>query len=380
MVLDPRFGDRSLEDVAAEIQETLLWFLWPKMLRDGSSPPAMRFVVEVQGERLQLPEPEAFPPLDLFVEAYRAVKNRAGHVMEIISERPAQLLGHCAIRRGFRGERTPLVHPDESIIPHASSHIALMRPVELVVKYIEGTSLPSEAHEWAGVFICSEQPDVEQAFADAEPPAHDDWIPDKMPKGWPKTYVRVALSRLRQLAASYAYPNQSAGGVESDQPSLAKAADRLGEYIPFFTPGTGNGRSGAAGGGGGRGGRSGGRGGRGAGAASWRVGEPRFLSLEAGPAGGEAVFEVHITNGGQSPLNVTATPAVIIDGALTDAADAGEESVGFLACEDENGSLIQPHPTFAVAAGVQADFRIRVAVPGEAAVGVRVASSEGLAP
>jgi hypothetical protein len=34
-------------------------------------------------------------------------------------------------------------------------HIALMRPVELVVKYLEGNPLPDARLEWAGVFIAA---------------------------------------------------------------------------------------------------------------------------------------------------------------------------------------------------------------------------------
>lgn len=150
-----------------------------------------------------------------------------------------------------------------------------MRPVELVMKYIEGTHLQSDTVEWAEVFICDDDPVVEQAFVDAEPPAHDDWIPDKMPKSWAKTFVRVALARLKYLAASYAYPASSSTCGASEQPPLAKAADLLGSCMPAIG-GTGGG-SRDRGNGGGSGGRGGGR--------SWRISEPRFVALQEGATG-----------------------------------------------------------------------------------------------
>ncbi|WP_410219488.1 hypothetical protein [Paracoccus sp. (in: a-proteobacteria)] len=192
----------------------------------------MNIEVELNGELLPLPAPQNFPPLDLFVEAYRAVNGRGPNLNKIASERPIQHLGLCSIRRGFRRPRQYLCAPTESILPATSAHIAIMRPVELVVKYIEGTHLPGDITEWAGVFICDDDPIVEQAFADAEPPAHDDWIPDKMPKSRAKTFVRVALARLKYLAASYAYPASSSTAGASEQPPLAKAADLLGNCMP----------------------------------------------------------------------------------------------------------------------------------------------------
>ena len=80
-----------------------------------------------------------------------------------------------------------------------------MRPAELVVKYLEGPALPTDSVEYGGVFICDEE--VEEAFAAAEPPAHDDWIPDNL-TGRDKTFVRVALRRIRDTVNEYAAPAQ----------------------------------------------------------------------------------------------------------------------------------------------------------------------------
>lgn len=361
-ILDPELDDRSLEEVAGEIQETLLWFLWPKMLDNGRGP-AIRFSLEVDGSEVAIPHPETFPPLDLFIEAYRAVKAEGGDLHTITCERPARILGHCAIRRGYRGRRTPLIDPEESIIPEASAHIALMRPVELVVKYIEGTALPSEEHEWAGVFICSRDREIEESFVAAEPPAHDDWIPNQLPKGWPKRFVNVALSRLTSLARTYAYPDLETVAPSSDQPSLARAADRLGQLLPFGSVDDGAGAPG------GRGATGTSRGG-----SRWRVSEPRFHSLEEGSNGAEAVFEVDLTNASASLLRVKALPAAIIDGKLAPPEESGL-AVAFICWEDTDGWIMQADALLAVPSGDGGTYRMRIRVPDEAAVGVRLEAS-----
>jgi hypothetical protein len=240
-----------------------------------------------------------------------------------------------------------------------------------VVKYIEGTPLPSEAHEWAGVFICSDDREVEQAFADAEPPAHDDWIPDKMPRGWAKTYVRVALSRLRQLASSYVYPDLD---VESDatvQPSLARAADRLGELIPFAAALQDRPTGGQSPGG------PGGSGARGTARRDWQVGEPRFVSLEQGAEGGEALFEVDVANHGSPSLRITAEPTAVIDGSLAGDDEMGDFLVPLIGWEAIDGTFVQSAKTLPVPAGTQTAYRIRVGVPDEAAVGIRLRVTDG---
>lgn len=357
-VLDPDTDDLPLEDVAARVIETLLWFLWPKMIAGNDGHPPIRFQVEVDGDPIEIPHPESFPPLDLLVEAYRAVKARSANVEEIWSERPVRLLGHLATSRGFRRDRIHLTDPDDSLIPHSCSHIALMRPVELVVRYEEGTALPSEAHEWAGVFICDDDREVEQAFADAEPPAHDDWIPDKMPKGWGKTFVRVALRQIRAIASTFALPDPGAAGGVSPQPSLAWAADRMGAFIPFLSqPAIGGTRSG------------------GNPRARWRVSSPRFHTLEEGSGGGEAIFELEVMNGTTGALSIHATPCLVIDGALAEASEAGELDDRFLGWEDIEGASVRAERTLVVAPGTQGTYHARVAVPDDAAIGLRVTTA-----
>ena len=106
-----------------------------------------------------------------------------------------------------------------------------MRPVELVVKYLAGDAFPDKRLEWAGVFIASAEHEVERAFANSEPPAHDDWIPHNLPKGPAKTFVNMALQRIKYLATSMGDIEQAPVATSSSGPPLARLAGKLGQRL-----------------------------------------------------------------------------------------------------------------------------------------------------
>jgi hypothetical protein len=107
-----------------------------------------------------------------------------------------------------------------------------MRPAELVVKYLTGDRLPSENTEWGGIFMCSEEQEVEQAFAAAEPPAHDDWDPRSLPDGdTKKTYVRVAMRRIKQCIAEVTGTLSVTPDDDGERASLGLVADSLGALL-----------------------------------------------------------------------------------------------------------------------------------------------------
>lgn len=217
------------------IIEALLWNFWPRMMK--STPPERRFQVEVEveGRRLDLPSPEDFPPLDLYSLAMNRIRS-GKDCTPVHSQRPAKLLGTMAIQKGFRGQRYRLV-PDGSIIPEKACHIALMRPVELVVKYLEGPPLPNESLEWGGVFRVSDEEEVERAFAESEPPAHDDWCASNLPDRRQRTFVNVALRELKRKAQEMA--DIDSGRVPEGEAStpLARVADRLGRILDSLADG-----------------------------------------------------------------------------------------------------------------------------------------------
>jgi hypothetical protein len=234
MMLDYEVEDESLHSIGNRIVEGLLWSFWPRMMRDTPEDKKFTCRVLVGDEELQVPEPEEFPPLDLFCHAMQVARRGEGDGFRPVAcQRPIRHLGNLAIRTGLRAQRRRLT--DESLFPVSSHHIALMRPVELVVKYLAGSPFPDDRFEWAGVFLADDDDEVERAFAEAEPPAHDDWVPAKMQKGHAKTFVKVALDRLQLAGVEMGSTGGGRADAASDGPPLARVAGRLGSALVGVT-------------------------------------------------------------------------------------------------------------------------------------------------
>ena len=298
MIIDPFLDEEKLGDLGGRIAERILFFFWPRMMTAAPKERRLAVKLEIDGQDVKLPKPEDFPPLDLFCKAMERARQRGADVDVIASERPAKQLGHLAIEKGYRAKRDRLV-VSESIFPNQSAHIAVMRPVELVVKYVEGTPYPSEALEWAGVFLVSDEDEVEQAFAAAEPPAHDDWEPKSMPAGRAKTFVSVALRRIRDKAHSVVQLGElpvPGGSVATG--SLAHVSDRLGLML-------GGGATGGAG--------AKPRGGGTRGLQKPHVSRPRFVRLGYGEQGPIAVFEFSVA-GVPADTLIHLSPELAMDG------------------------------------------------------------------
>lgn len=355
MIIDPYQDNGDTGSLADDMVESVLWNFWPRMA--ASTPPERKLEIriEFEGKEIAIPVPEEFPPLDLFCSAmdeYRKISSRNIHCRS-----PTKELGTLKIRRGFCSARSRLAARECSIIPSQASHIALMRPVELVVKYLEGTPFPDRRFEWAGIFVCSDDPEVEGAFAKSEPPTHDDWIPDILPTRREKTFVNTALRNIRQAAEAYAAPSIQPGKNPADGPSLARTAALMGRLLEGIThekPQHGSGKSSI---------RKG-----------THVTPISFRSLELGEEGAPvAVFETVLHNDGSDPtLVVTAEPFLVADGGAIRDEDLPDDfmpevleiSLPEAGISGDNNSL-----RVGKAAGT---IEVRVRGPKEAAVGLKI--------
>lgn len=354
MILAPHFGEST--DVAGDLLESVLWNFWPRMTQDTARDRKLTVNLTVDGETVRVPPPEEFPPLDLFADALKKARSGEG-VKEIKSQRPARFLGNLSIRKGLKADRHPVALRSGTSMPQQASHIALMRPVELVVKYLEGDPYPDKRFEWAGVFICSDEDEVERAFAEAEPPAHDDWIPDMLPSGYGKRYVNVALKHLKEAAKTHANPIVNGARREDRGPSLAKTAGLMGRLLDKSSS-QGPGRSTSS---------------RTAGGTRKKraISSPRFVGLQLDEHLGKvAVFEADLTNDGGAPdLVVVAEPHLVMDGGATDIAGVPVDFKGNISLlalgnnEVEGGRLHVGTEDGKIVCAIQ--------MPNEAAVGVR---------
>ena len=353
MILCPQIDNDC--DLGLELIETVLWNFWPRMCNTTPAERKLSIRIEVDGTELTLPAPEQFPPLDLFASALNDA--RSGKDCSLISsQRPQMELGQLAIRKGLCTSRHPAALRPESRVPRQSAHIALMRPVELVVKYVEGEAFSDHRFEWAGVFICSGEEEVEAAFADAEPPAHDDWIPDMLPKGRKKTFVNVALKRLTDAARTFANPLQAGAASGERGPSLASTATTMGRMLDSSS-GRGPARKRSSSGGGKR--------------KSVSISRPRFLGLEMHEGVPTAVFEADFVNGTSSTdLRLRAEPYLVIDGAASSSEDLPFEydarvSMISLGKEASAGPVLAP-------GDAQGRVLCHVPVPSEGAIGLKL--------
>lgn len=359
MIIDPRIDDeKSLEP---ELIEALLWNFWPRMTASTPEERRLSIRVELDGRTLQVPRPEDFPPLDLFARALADLrKGSEGSVEPVHSQRPRKHLGKLAIKRGLRGARQFPATLEYSAFQRQSAMIALMRPVELVVRYIPGESFPDQRFEWSGVFICSDEEDVEAAFALAEPPAHDDWIPDSLPKGPERTWVNVALRKLHERAREYALPDTASPEDGEAGPSLARTAARMGRLLGS-TSASGPGKKQKSP----NGKRS---------RQARAVSTPTFACLEQDSEGKPlAVFVATLTNDGKKPgLRVKAEPQLIMDGGTTFTNGLGPEyniTVDAISLPDAGLDAVGDSLYVGEHAG---KLEIRIGMPPLAAAGVRM--------
>lgn len=300
MVIDPSLEDGDDATLVKRIITCVLMNFWPRMC--ASTPDYKRLTLEVyvEGEAIGVPCPEEFPPLDLYSQALASLKKNSDCESVTRYKKP---VGRLCFKKGLKCGRHELAMVDESGVLQGSSHIALMRPVELIVRYLPGQPFADERFEWAGAFICSENDDVESAFADSEPPTHDDWVPENLHTGEPRALVKFVMQKLKSYANEYALPPSKIAASESSSPSLAATANKMGRFLSqVATRGPG------------RQVRPSTRLGK---ASRIRIAPPEFVGLSIGEDGSKvATFKAELFNDGSRPdLGISVSPRLVADGA-----------------------------------------------------------------
>jgi hypothetical protein len=356
MILDPCVGEDPDDLIVGRIIENLLYFFWPRMTADTSPTRKINVSVELDGKEVQVPAPEYFPPLDLFCKAIKKIRSNDPSVQVISSQRPIKRLGSLVIEKGMKGQRVPLVGSN-SVFPTQSAHIAVMRPVELVVKYFEGQPLLHEDLEWAGVFIVDSDNDVERAFASAEPPAHDDWQPKMLlERSSERTYVNVALREIKKAAMNAADGGREEIAPGSDGPSLASLSDALGSFLGDNAEG--GARPTSRKGGGTR--KSGGR-----------LSRPFFIGLEE--SGGRKAARFGMTaSAGRNRLQVSFEPGLLIDGRFLSESEVDSHRRPSVLSIREKRSLADFEGRVIDISEEGGDYEIVVAIPDDCAGSLRV--------
>jgi hypothetical protein len=232
LILDPQLGGESPEKSADLLARAVVQNLWPKLLAEQSGRSRMNITVQLDGTPIELPSIEQHPRLSGHAQCLLAVRAaQAGSVPEALPlkypvkmkeiwlKKPVKLLGHLALTR----------YPMPSRTEQPSHSIAFMRQAELVVQYFERQQLDVEGFQWAGVF--KPVADVDDSFALAEPPAHDDWVPQAVQQKSRRREVRVALVRIREAADNYLSPRRPSVTNSEAPPSAAHVGDMLADLL-----------------------------------------------------------------------------------------------------------------------------------------------------
>ncbi|MDN5896547.1 MAG: hypothetical protein L0H93_21315 [Nocardioides sp.] len=235
LVLDPDLGIGSPQETADSIAAAALWHLWPKMVEAGAGRTQMLVETLLNGEAVSPVTPRDHSLFAGFSDCLHQVRsvqsggsytplfNTSTH--EVWLGKPRTLLGHLALTRyPFRAEAS--LEDDIAVFPGPAHHVALMRhDAELVVKYVQGEALNSPGFQWAGVF--KPVADTDNSFAEAEPPAHDDWCPAAIVDKTKRRQVNVALREIKSLVADFLGPVNIGAANQATGRSVAALADEL---------------------------------------------------------------------------------------------------------------------------------------------------------
>ena len=233
LILDPELSGESPEKNVTLLTDAVVRNLWPKLLADQTGRPRMNIAVQLNGIPIELPSIEHHPVLSGHAQCLLAVRAvQAGSdlsalslkypvtVQEIWLKRPMKLLGHLGLTR----------YPFPSRTGFPSHAVTLMRhQAELVVRSSERQELDVEGFQWAGVF--KPVADVDDSFALAEPPAHDDWVSRAIQDKNKRSEVRMALIRIREAADAFLLPRKASLGNSEEPPSAAHVGDMLADLL-----------------------------------------------------------------------------------------------------------------------------------------------------
>jgi len=229
LILAPQFGGESPEDDIDMLVDAIVWNLWPKLMVDQNGRSRMKIRLQLNGQDVEIPPVEAHESLSGHVDCLRAVRalQSGGDVStlgltlpltwhEVRSERPRKLLGHLALTR----------YPVPPGAEEPSQWVTLMRnQAELVVTYFSRAPLDVDGFQWAGVFKPAAE--VDDSFALAEPPAHDDWVAKGVQDKAKRRHVNIALDRVKSMTDAFIRPTDASPVSDEPLRSAAVAGDAL---------------------------------------------------------------------------------------------------------------------------------------------------------
>jgi hypothetical protein len=288
--------------------DTLLLHLWPKMV-SPTGPLAMHLTVEDEACAVPAPSVDRHPVYGMFASALLVARDRGGAVgaRRIQLQRPQVVTGTLGLEVGPPPSATVIADDElgiqKAIFDEGVHHVALMRPSELVVRYLDVPNARHDGRQWAGVFICDDHPEVRDAFARSEPPAHDDWVPDRIDDKRARRLVHQTVNKYIPDSVRAAFDT---GGrdteLSEDMTSLAAAADA---FARAFLSGQGTAPAPENGGL---------TGPRPRGHLAFRMGRPTLVRLSIEDRGKVATYQLDVAGVPRAGIRIRTSASVVVDG------------------------------------------------------------------
>ena len=251
LVIGAAFGDDPLRTMEG-LRLAIRWHAWPKYtpLPSRWDKPEMAFDVRWQGTSMDIPPVDEDDELAPYAAALRAAHLDADadlhprRGVDLRCGRPDQRLGGVRIEpvHAEGGRPFQAVPHDEDLddedplAPVATwgDNIAFVRrrPL-LLVNYLPITApAPDPDTQRCGVFLNDSDEVVNSALRTAEPPAHDRWVPERLPTrsrgDSRRTFVKQVVNKLAWYA-------RTLGEERTDTPSGDTGIDVLGWSRLLFT-------------------------------------------------------------------------------------------------------------------------------------------------
>ncbi|RMB61447.1 hypothetical protein [Tessaracoccus antarcticus] len=212
LILDPKpdrlNGDNPGESAVSMWGRAVLQHLWPKLAKDQEQDRRMTVNLFDHGSRVPICNQDR--PSDILeagqqcltaireVQSGQQNENPLVSVREIRSLRPKELMGHLALTR------VGPVGVDDPLAAMADTVTYMRHSAELVVTTEAFGDEPHAFSHWVGVFKPVEE--LDDLFAQSEPPAHDAWNFKSMQDERASGTVRRALIKIKGAMSDYLKP------------------------------------------------------------------------------------------------------------------------------------------------------------------------------
>ena len=243
-ILDPTTNEGTFEHAMHLVADGIMWNLWPKYETAARS---MEFTVRLNGKVIPVPSPNDHPILREFVDLGKTVRrwgkrgrsqprSRSGLITIHEIKYYNDLLGYLALKP-FATQPDPSVDEERlrqlGGIAAPASHVLLMRSPELVVDYLKINAPVEAPTNVIGMFIPINVDAVDEAFALAEPVAHDRWQLANIPEDeeTARGYVRTALRKLEQHFQEFVRQHAPDDEDDTEAEFLERSSRTLTQYL-----------------------------------------------------------------------------------------------------------------------------------------------------